>query len=162
MDDSLVNLIEYKAGYARRLFLKKKYSDFAMTICHFWISACFVIISSICYWPFKCRVLHITRHVRVCVCVCERGTGSHHSRVYSPSEVVLTVACVLQTHMSIITATLFPFQALTDQTNLKAEARDYGKGSYISNACLWCSANHNVLGQLANRSRLHLLEGGAL
>ncbi len=23
MDDSLVNLIEYKAGYARRLFLKK-------------------------------------------------------------------------------------------------------------------------------------------
>ncbi len=25
---------------------------------------------------------------------------------------------------------------------LKAEARNYGKGRYISNACLWCSANH--------------------
>ncbi len=44
---------------------------------------------------------------------------------------------------------------------LKAEARDYGKGRYISDSCLWCSANHNALGQLANQSRLHLLEGGA-
>ncbi len=43
---------------------------------------------------------------------------------------------------------------------LKAEARDYGKGRYISNECLWCSANHNALGQLANQSRLRLLEGG--
>ncbi len=37
MDDSFVNLVEYKAGCARRLFLKKKEkkrvnSDFAMTI----------------------------------------------------------------------------------------------------------------------------------
>ncbi len=45
---------------------------------------------------------------------------------------------------------------------LKAEARDYGKGHYISDVCLWCSANHNALGQLANQSKLHLLEGGAL
>ncbi len=45
---------------------------------------------------------------------------------------------------------------------LKAEARDYGKERYISNACLWCSANHNALGQLANQSRLRLSEGGAL
>ncbi len=45
---------------------------------------------------------------------------------------------------------------------LKAEARDYGKGAYISDACLCCSANHNALGQMANQSRLHLLEGGAL
>ncbi len=43
---------------------------------------------------------------------------------------------------------------------LKAEACDYGKGCYISDVCLWCSANHNALGQLANQSRLHLLEGG--
>ncbi len=28
---------------------------------------------------------------------------------------------------------------------LKAEARDYGKGRYISDAGLWCSANHNAL-----------------
>ncbi len=42
---------------------------------------------------------------------------------------------------------------------LNAEAHGYGKGRYISDSCLWCSANHNVLGQLANQSRLCLLEG---
>ncbi len=45
---------------------------------------------------------------------------------------------------------------------LKAEVHDYGKGRYISDACLWCSANHNALCQLANESRLLLSEGGAL
>ncbi len=45
---------------------------------------------------------------------------------------------------------------------VKAEARDYGKGRYISDQCLWCSANHNALGQLANQSRLRLSEGGTL
>ncbi len=45
---------------------------------------------------------------------------------------------------------------------LKAEARDYGKGRYISDECLWCLANHNALCQLANQSRLRLSEGGAL
>ncbi len=44
----------------------------------------------------------------------------------------------------------------------KAEACDYGKGRYIADSCLWCSANHNALGQLANQSRLCLSEGGAL
>ncbi len=45
---------------------------------------------------------------------------------------------------------------------LKAEACYYGKGRYISDVCLWCSANHNAQGQLTNQSRLHLLEGGTL
>ncbi len=45
---------------------------------------------------------------------------------------------------------------------LKDEARDYGKGRYISDSCLWCSANHNALGQLANQSRLCFSEGGTL
>ncbi len=45
---------------------------------------------------------------------------------------------------------------------LKAEDCDYGKGRYISDACLWCSVNHNALSQLANQSRLCLSEGGAL
>ncbi len=42
MDDCFVNLGEYKAGCAQRLFLKKNRvnSDFAMTIWHFWISDC--------------------------------------------------------------------------------------------------------------------------
>ncbi len=44
---------------------------------------------------------------------------------------------------------------------LKAKARDYGQGRYISDECL-CSADHNALGQLANQSRLHLSEGGTL
>ncbi len=45
---------------------------------------------------------------------------------------------------------------------LKAKARNYGKGHYISDSCLWCLANHNALCQLANQSRLCLLEGGTL
>ncbi len=28
---------------------------------------------------------------------------------------------------------------------LKAKTHDYGKGRYISDLCLWCSANHNAL-----------------
>ncbi len=45
---------------------------------------------------------------------------------------------------------------------LKTEARDYGKGRYISDACLWCSANHNAMCQMANQSRLRLSEGETL
>ncbi len=45
---------------------------------------------------------------------------------------------------------------------LKAKAHDCGKGRYISDSCLWCSSNHNALGQLANQSGLRLSEGGAL
>jgi len=33
---------------------------------------------------------------------------------------------------------------------------------FVSDECLWCSANRNALGQLANQSRLCLLEGGTL
>ncbi len=89
----------------------------------------------------------------LCVCVWERErerereTGSHHSGVYSPSEIVLITAC-LQTHTSFITVfvtrlcsplrlelmvklrtllTIFTFI-------LKAEVHDYGKGHYISDA----------------------------
>ncbi len=36
--------------------------------------------------------------------------------------------------------------------HLKDEAHDYGKGRYISDARLWCLANHNALCQLANQS----------
>ncbi len=102
-------------------------------------------------------------------------TQSHHSEVYSPSEIVLIVAC-LQTHTSFITVSVTrlcsPLRLelmvklrtlLTVFTFiLKAKTRDYGKGRYISESCLWCSANHNALGQLANQSRLCLSEGGTL
>ncbi len=75
---------------------------------------CFVISLSICYWLFKCRVLRVVRvwererdrvtvgsAILIAACVCEwereRETGSYHSGVYSPSEIVLIAAC-LQTH----------------------------------------------------------------
>ncbi len=61
-------------------------------------TVCFVISLSICYWLFKCRVLRVVC-VCVCVCVCahvcERGRHGH-----------TTAACVLQTHTSIITASV--------------------------------------------------------
>ncbi len=123
-------------------------------------TVCFVITGSlsICYWLFKCGVLCVVYvYVSVCVCVCvcvclcvrerERETGSHHSRVYSPSEIVLIAAC-LQTHTSIITVSVTRLCStlghelmvklrtlLTVFTLiLKAEARDYGKWRYISDA----------------------------
>ncbi len=109
---------------------------------------------------------------RVCVCVCVRERESY----ITMESAFLTAACVLQIRMSIITVSVmrlcYPFglelmvKLRTLLTvfifTLKAEARDYCKGRYISNACLWCSANHNALGQLANQSRLCLSEGGAL
>ncbi len=44
--------------------------------------------------------------------------------------------------------------------SLKAEAQNYGKQRYISDARLWCSDNHNALDQLANQNRLCLSKGG--
>ncbi len=92
----------------------------------------------------------------------------------SASEIVL-IAASLQTHTSIISVSvtrLFPSRlALIGKLRtlltvftliLKAEARDYEKGRYISDSCLWCSANHNALCQLANQRRLCLSEVGAL
>ncbi len=58
-------------------------------------------------------------------------------------------------HHCVCHTTLFPSRAWTDGKtndiiNLNSlynyfEACDYGKGRYISDACLWCSANHNAL-----------------
>ncbi len=93
--------------------------------------------------------------VRVCVCVCvcererERERRSHHSGVYSLSEIVLIAAC-LQTHTSILTVSVtllcssLWLELMVKQRTLltvftlilKAETRDYGKGCYISDtAC---------------------------
>ncbi len=85
----------------------------------------------------------------VWVCVWERERRSHHSGVYSASEIVLIAAC-LQTHTRIITVSVTrPCSPLGLELMvklrtlltvftfiLKAEARDYGKGRYISDvAC---------------------------
>ncbi len=107
--------------------------------------------------------------------MCERGRERERQGHITAESAVLIVACV-QTHTSLITVsvtrlcsplvlelmvklrtllTVFIF-------TLKVEARDYGKGRYISDMCLRCSANHTALGQLTNQSRLCLSEEGAL
>ncbi len=77
----------------------------------------------------------------------ERERWSHHSGVYSASEIILIAAC-LQTHTSIITVSVTRLCSplgldlmvklrtlLTVFTLiLKAEAGDYGKGRYLA-AC---------------------------
>ncbi len=137
---------------------------------------CVCVIGVVCVCE---RESHITVS---CVCVCvrerererERARRSHHREVYSPSEIVLIVACV-QTHTIItvsVTRLCSPLglelmlklrTLLTVLTFiLKADACDYGNGRYISDECLWFSANHNALCQLTNQSRLCLSEGGTL
>ncbi len=149
-------------------------------------TVCFVISLSICYWLFKCRVLRIVcvcvwergRHGHttaacvcereracVCVCVCVRERERERQTVTSQRSVQPVrnrlncglFANTYELHHCVCHATLFLTVFI-----LKAEAHDYGKGRYISYSCLWCSANHNALCQLANQSRLRMLEGGAL
>ncbi len=121
-----------------------------------------------CVWErgsqHSCRVVCVCVCVCVCVFACERRRLGH-----------TTVAC-LQTHTSFTTVSVTWLWSLLGLElmvklrklltvftfTLKAEARDHGKGRYISNSCLWCSANHNALGQMANQSRLCLSEGGTL
>ncbi len=103
------------------------------------------------------------------MCVRERETESHHSGVSCLNRGLCSNT---YEHHCVCHGTLFPLglelmvKLRTLLTvfifTLKAEAHDYGKGRYISDACLWCSANHNELCQLANQSRLCLSEGGAL
>ncbi len=113
------------------------------------LQVCFVISSSICYWLFKCGVLRVTRRVSVCVCEGNRVTSQRSVQpVRNLLNRSLCTANTYEHHHCVRHATLFPFRAWTDKTNLKADARDYGKGCYISEASLWCSANHNALGQL--------------
>ncbi len=82
-----------------------------MTIWRFWSAtvSMFVISLSICYWLFKCRVLHVVC-VCVCVCVCsrvrERETWSHHNRGL--------FANTYELHHCVCHVTLFPSQAWTD------------------------------------------------
>ncbi len=93
-------------------------------------TVCFVLSLSICYWLLKCAC------VCVCVRVCERGRHGH------------TTAACLQTHTSFITVSvtwlcsplglelMVKLRTLLTVITfiLKAKARDYGKGCYISDA----------------------------
>ncbi len=115
--------------------------------------------------------------IAACVCVWEREreTWSHHSGVYSASEIVLIVACV-QTHTSFITVSVtrlcspFGLELMVKIRTLltvftlifESWSSRLWKGALHFRRGLWCSANHNALCQLANQSRLRLSEGGTL
>ncbi len=103
----------------------------------------------------------------MCVCVSERERQGH-----STVESAFLIAACLQTHTSIITVSFteicFPLRLelvvkltilLTVYINLKLT---FMVSAVTFPTCLWCSANHNALGQLTNQSRLSLSEGGAL
>ncbi len=88
--------------------------------------------------------------VCVCVCVCVSGRHGHTTTACLRKHMSITVCHPLWLELILKLRTLLMVFTFI----LNAEARDYGKGRYISNECLWCSANHNALGQLANQSRL--------
>ncbi len=136
-------------------------------------TVCFVISLSICYWLFKCGVLRVmcvlvcerereghSAESCVCVCVCERGRHGH----------ITTAAC--GSFICVCHANLFPSRAWTDGKtkdiinclyfNFESWSSRLWKGALHFRRGLWCLANHNALGQLANQSRLCLLEGGTL
>ncbi len=124
-------------------------------------TVCFVIGLRICSWLLKYGALHVSVCARSRVW--ERETWSHNHDL---------CANIYNLHHCVCHVTLFQFRPWTDGKNkdnnnclyiyFKAKSHDYGKGRYISESCLWCSANHNALCQLANPSRLCLLEGGTL
>ncbi len=103
----------------------------------------FKVLLSLCVKNWLC----IDKIPDVRACERERERRSHHSGVYSTSEIILIAAC-WQTHTSIITVSVKQLCSplwlelmlklrtlLTVFTFiLKAEAPDYGKGRYISNA----------------------------
>ncbi len=118
---------------------------------------------------------------RVCVWACVREREGERERErdrqgHITVESAVLMAAPVQKHMSIITVSLtrlcspFGLELMVKLRTLltvftfilKAEACNYGKGRYISNEGLRCSANHNALCQLANQSRLRLSEGGTL
>ncbi len=136
MDDSFVNLGE---EVILTLLWQSGVSESA--------TVCFVISLSIWYWLFKCG---------------ERETRSHNRGL---------CANTYELHYCVCNATLFTSQAWTDNKTKDINSLYFSfeswssrswKGELHFRCCLWCSANHNVLGLLANQSRLCLLEGGSL
>ncbi len=108
---------------------------------------------------------------------CEREREREREREgHITVESAVLIAACFQIYTSIITVSVmrlcspFGLELMVNLRTLlavitfilKDEARDYGKGRYISDECLRCSANHNALCQLANQSRLRLSEGGTL
>ncbi len=74
---------------------------------------------------------------RVCVLACVTEVDIRASSLCLSRDSVPSRALKLMVKLRTL-LTVFTFI-------LKAKARDYGKGRYISDSCLWCSANHNAL-----------------
>ncbi len=86
---------------------------------------------------------------RVCLCVRERererGRESACVQTHNVTSFItvsVTRLCFpLGLELMVKLRTLFTVFKFI----LKDEVWDYGKWRYISNECLWCSANHNAL-----------------
>ncbi len=119
-----------------KIFTKKKFnSDFAMTIWRFWISDCKYVLLLVQVFAIDYSNAEFCSSHE---CVWERERGTHHSGVSSLNR----CAAYVHIHTSIITV------SWTDgKTNLKAEARDYGKGRYISNVVFGQSQCTGSVGQ---------------
>ncbi len=186
MDDHFVNLGEeviltllWQSGASESATV----FGISFSICY-WLFKCEVCVVFVCVRERGERERGSAQYVCVCarVCVLACVCCAHLCETRSHNH-----GC-LQTHMSIITVSvtricsplglelmvklrtlslhlfiyLFVFTTVKFKFILKAKACNYGKGRYISDDCMWCSANHNALGQLANQSRLLLSEWGTL
>ncbi len=102
---NLCNAFYGLQGWLHAGYLKKRVNSvFAMTIWCFWISYCKYVLLLVQVFAINCPNAEFFAYRVVCVCVWG-GTRSHHSGVYSPSEIVLTVACV-QIYTSFITVSV--------------------------------------------------------
>ncbi len=123
---------------------------------------------------------------RVCVCVCVRERERQRERERERERDWVTsqrsVQPVrnhlnrgwLQTHTSIVTVSIMQLgsplglelmiklRTLLTVFNFESWSSRLWKGALHFWRGLWCLANHNALGQLANQCRLRLLEGGTL
>ncbi len=114
----------------------------------------------------------------VCVCVCvwerERETVTLQRSVQPVKNHLYRGLCAntYELHHCVCHTTLFSSWAWTDDKtkdiinclyiHFESWSSRLWKVALHFWCSLWCSANHNALGQLANQSRLCLLEGGTL
>ncbi len=104
-------------------------SDFAMTIWCFWISDCFVISLSICYWLFKCRVLRCERER-------ERERQKTTARLQTHTSIITVYAMRLCSPLGLELMVKLRTLLTCLYIYLKAKARNYGKGvTFATSAC---------------------------
>ncbi len=125
-------------------------------------------------WLCIDKIPDVRACVRVCVWERERETVTSQRSVQRVRNCLNhgLFANTYEHHHCDCHATLFPSRAWTDAKtkdiinclyfHFEGWSLRLWKGTLHFWHCLWCSANHNALGQLANQSRLCLSEGGTL